>query len=96
MRHLDRWLDYFQMSQILVVDGENIKVKPWEEMERVETFLGLSHKVGVTVSEQKYDDIIIYNYGVYHPVFFKIDPLINFLFMEKFVVNINGNNNKKE
>ncbi|XP_012938840.1 heparan sulfate glucosamine 3-O-sulfotransferase 1 [Aplysia californica] len=53
VRHLDRWLVHFQMSQILVVDGENIKVRPWEEMSRVESFLGLSHKVG--------EDLFVYN-----------------------------------
>ncbi|XP_059139896.1 heparan sulfate glucosamine 3-O-sulfotransferase 1-like [Physella acuta] len=43
--HLERWLTYFRLSQILVVDGENLKVKPWEETQKVETFLHLQHQV---------------------------------------------------
>lgn len=44
-RHLERWLAFFNMSQILVVDGDNIRNRPWEEMAKVEKFLGLSHQV---------------------------------------------------
>ncbi|GFS09598.1 sulfotransferase [Elysia marginata] len=44
-RHLERWLAFFNLSQILVVDGDNIRYRPWEEMAKVEKFLGLSHQV---------------------------------------------------
>ncbi|CAG5121616.1 unnamed protein product [Candidula unifasciata] len=45
-RHLEKWLNHFQLSQMLVIDGENIKVRPWEEMYKLEEFLGLSHQIG--------------------------------------------------
>ncbi|RUS88766.1 hypothetical protein EGW08_003483 [Elysia chlorotica] len=44
-RHLERWLAFFNMSQILILDGDNIRYRPWEEMAKVEKFLGLSHQV---------------------------------------------------
>ncbi|KAK6989797.1 heparan sulfate glucosamine 3-O-sulfotransferase 5 [Biomphalaria glabrata] len=44
-RHLDRWLTYFNKSQILILNGENLKVKPWEEMLKVERFLQLPPKI---------------------------------------------------
>ena len=43
--HLDRWLVTFPAEQILVVDGARLATKPWEEMERVEAFLGLENEV---------------------------------------------------
>ncbi|OWF49373.1 heparan sulfate glucosamine 3-O-sulfotransferase 1-like [Mizuhopecten yessoensis] len=43
--NLQRWLKYFPMSQIHIVDGENLKSNPYEEVYKVEEFLGLSHQV---------------------------------------------------
>ena len=38
-----RWLHYFPRKQIHVVDGDNLIVNPVEEMEKIETFLGIKH-----------------------------------------------------
>ena len=43
--HLKRWLEYFPRKQIHVVDGDNLIVNPVAEIEKIETFLGLEHKV---------------------------------------------------
>ncbi|XP_069110349.1 heparan sulfate glucosamine 3-O-sulfotransferase 1-like [Argopecten irradians] len=43
--NLKRWLKYFPLSQIHIVDGENMKRKPYDEIYKVEEFLGLSHQV---------------------------------------------------
>ncbi|XP_033762153.1 heparan sulfate glucosamine 3-O-sulfotransferase 1-like [Pecten maximus] len=43
--NLKRWLKYFPLSQIHIVDGENLKRNPYEEIYKVEEFLGLSHQV---------------------------------------------------
>lgn len=43
--NLQRWLKFFPLSQIHVVDGENLKRQPYEEVFKVEKFLGLPHRV---------------------------------------------------
>ncbi|XP_060083511.1 heparan sulfate glucosamine 3-O-sulfotransferase 1-like [Ylistrum balloti] len=43
--NLKRWLKYFPLNQIHIVDGENLKRNPYEEIYKVEEFLGLSHQV---------------------------------------------------
>uniref|UniRef100_A0A1I7X8Q3 Sulfotransfer_1 domain-containing protein n=1 Tax=Heterorhabditis bacteriophora TaxID=37862 RepID=A0A1I7X8Q3_HETBA len=40
-RHLKRWLDYFPMDQIHIVDGERLITHPALEVSRTEYFLGL-------------------------------------------------------
>lgn len=38
-QHLDRWLRYFPLSQLLFVSGERLIVDPAVEMTRVQVFL---------------------------------------------------------
>ncbi|CAG0919081.1 unnamed protein product [Notodromas monacha] len=40
-RFFPTWLEYFKREQIHVVDGENLVTNPFEEMRRVEIFLGV-------------------------------------------------------
>ncbi|XP_039290480.1 heparan sulfate glucosamine 3-O-sulfotransferase 6 [Nilaparvata lugens] len=44
-RHLERWLKYFPLQQMLFVSGERLVVDPAAEMARVQNFLGLKHVV---------------------------------------------------
>ena len=39
--HIQRWLEYFSIDQIHIVDGDNFKKHPVEELRRTEKFLGL-------------------------------------------------------
>ncbi|KAI6656328.1 Heparan sulfate glucosamine 3-O-sulfotransferase 3B1-like [Oopsacas minuta] len=39
--HLRHWLDIFPSNQILIVDGDRLKVAPWVEMDRIQRFLGV-------------------------------------------------------
>jgi hypothetical protein len=43
--HTKRWLKQFPLEQIHIVDGDNLVYHPKEEMEKVETFLGLRHYI---------------------------------------------------
>ena len=36
-RHVARWLHWFSLQQLHVVDGDHMIVKPWEEMRKVST-----------------------------------------------------------
>ena len=40
---LKRWLNYFKMDQIHIVDGDNFKLHPAEELNKIEKFLGIRH-----------------------------------------------------
>ena len=40
-RHLKNWLRYFPLKQILIVDGGNFIVNPFEELQRIEEYLEL-------------------------------------------------------
>ena len=40
-RHLRHWMDTFPPEQIMVVDGDRLRVSPWVELERVQGFLGV-------------------------------------------------------
>ena len=42
-RHMERWLQYFDLSQFHLVNGENLVRDPVAELSKVETFLGLEH-----------------------------------------------------
>ncbi|KAK2143197.1 hypothetical protein LSH36_868g00033 [Paralvinella palmiformis] len=42
-RHMERWLQYFDLSQFHLVSGENLVRDPVAELSKVETFLGLGH-----------------------------------------------------
>ena len=44
-RHMERWLKWFPLSQFHFVSGENLVKNPTEELEKVEKFLGLEHKL---------------------------------------------------
>lgn len=43
--HTKRWLKYFPLEQIHIVDGDNLVLHPFEELEKVEAFLGLRHYI---------------------------------------------------
>lgn len=43
--HLERWLFYFNMSQIHIVDGETLIRNPYKELHKVELFLSLVPKI---------------------------------------------------
>ncbi|XP_063414327.1 heparan sulfate glucosamine 3-O-sulfotransferase 1-like isoform X3 [Mytilus trossulus] len=42
MRH---WLRFFQLEQIMIVDGKTLTKNPFEVSQKVESFLGLEHKI---------------------------------------------------
>lgn len=44
-RHLERWLQYFPLSQFLFVSGERLIVDPVAEITRVQDFLGLKRVI---------------------------------------------------
>lgn len=44
-RHLERWLQYFPLSQLLFISGERLIVDPAAEIGRVQDFLGLKRVV---------------------------------------------------
>lgn len=44
-RHMARWLEFFKLSQIHIVDGENLVADPYSEIYQVEEFLGIEHKI---------------------------------------------------
>lgn len=35
VRHLARWMQFFPLQQIHIVDGENLVLQPWQEMAKV-------------------------------------------------------------
>lgn len=43
--HLRKWLQHFPLSQIHVVNGDKFIRKPWQELNKVEDFLGLDHEI---------------------------------------------------
>ena len=42
---LYRWMNYFNSSQMLIVDGEDLRKNPIPELRRTEDFLGIGHKI---------------------------------------------------
>lgn len=40
-RYLQKWLKYFPLSQIHIVDGEKLRLRPWEVMSPIADFLGI-------------------------------------------------------
>ncbi|OWA51370.1 Heparan sulfate glucosamine 3-O-sulfotransferase 5 [Hypsibius exemplaris] len=47
-RHLEYWLRVFPRDQLLIVDGDRLVTDPVLELERVETFLGLEHRINAS------------------------------------------------
>ena len=43
--HLTQWHTYFPWEQIHIVDGDNIKRNPLQELQQLETYLGLEHVI---------------------------------------------------
>ena len=41
--HFENWLKWFPKNQFLIIDGDNLKLNPVEELSRVENFLNISH-----------------------------------------------------
>ena len=49
-KYLKAWQRLFPPEQLLVLDGDNLLVRPWEELEKAERFLGLP----VTLTKDKF------------------------------------------
>uniref|UniRef100_A0A1I7YG86 Sulfotransfer_1 domain-containing protein n=1 Tax=Steinernema glaseri TaxID=37863 RepID=A0A1I7YG86_9BILA len=45
VEHLNRWFKYFNLSQILILDGDKFITDPLSELHKVETFLHLPHRI---------------------------------------------------
>ena len=45
LKHLDHWLETFPSEQIHIVDGKNLVDQPWEELAKIESFLGLRPEI---------------------------------------------------
>ncbi|XP_073982824.1 heparan sulfate 3-O sulfotransferase-A isoform X2 [Rhodnius prolixus] len=43
---MHRWLEVFPRQQLLIVNGDRLIEDPVSELERIETFLGLEHRIG--------------------------------------------------
>ncbi|KAF0764274.1 heparan sulfate glucosamine 3-O-sulfotransferase 5-like [Aphis craccivora] len=43
--HVYRWLDVFPRDQLFVVNGDRLITNPVSELNRIETFLGLEHRI---------------------------------------------------
>ena len=42
---MGEWLKHFELGKTLyIVDGANFVAKPWEEMEKIQDFLGISRE----------------------------------------------------
>ncbi|CAI9729341.1 heparan sulfate glucosamine 3-O-sulfotransferase 5 [Octopus vulgaris] len=44
-KHMANWLKYFNLSQIHIVDGDNFRRNPFQEIVEIEKFLHLEHKI---------------------------------------------------
>jgi [heparan sulfate]-glucosamine 3-sulfotransferase 5 len=44
-KHLTHWLSLFPRHQVMIVDGDTLVTDPVEELAKVETFLGLDHRI---------------------------------------------------
>lgn len=44
-KHLKRWLSFFRLDQIFIVDGEELVTNPASVLYDIEDFLGLSHEI---------------------------------------------------
>lgn len=42
---MKKWLKFFQLEQILIVDGKKLTRNPFEVVQKVESYLGLPHKI---------------------------------------------------
>jgi [heparan sulfate]-glucosamine 3-sulfotransferase 5 len=47
-RHMEHWLKWFPLEQFHFVSGENLVKSPWEELHKVESFLGIEHKLSAS------------------------------------------------
>ena len=43
--HLRHWLEHFPLEQFHFVNGDRLVRRPWEELEKLEDFLGLEHEI---------------------------------------------------
>ncbi|XP_037035789.1 heparan sulfate glucosamine 3-O-sulfotransferase 1 [Bradysia coprophila] len=44
--HLHRWLEVFPREQIMIVNGDQLIDDPLSQLKRIETFLGIEHRIG--------------------------------------------------
>ena len=44
-KHMTSWLKLFPRDQMHVVNGDNLIANPYEEIHKVEQFLGVGHKI---------------------------------------------------
>lgn len=42
---MERWLNHYHSSQVLVLDGQQLKTEPASVMDRIQKFLGLVNTV---------------------------------------------------
>ena len=42
IRHLENWPQVFRLENVHFVDGDLLKSRPWEELNLLENFLGVS------------------------------------------------------
>ena len=45
VKHMKKWLRYFPISQIHVINGDRLIKKPWKEIRKVESFLRIKHEI---------------------------------------------------
>ena len=45
--HIDSWLANFAPEKLLILDGDNFLRAPWQEMLKVQEFLGLEREITV-------------------------------------------------
>ncbi len=62
---MSRWLSYFPLDKkLLILDGDNFKVNPWEELEQAQDFLGLRREI--TKDSFVYSDEKDFTVAPYH------------------------------
>ncbi len=45
-RYLSNWLEHFELGDdLLIIDGENLKREPWEEMRKIQEFVGVPTRI---------------------------------------------------
>ncbi len=45
-RYLSNWLEHFELGEdLLIIDGENLKREPWEEMRKIQEFVGVPTRI---------------------------------------------------
>ncbi len=85
-KHMTNWLKWFPLHQFHIVSAENLVKKPWEELAKVETFLGIEHVLNgdffyfnetrgfyCAKKEKTFEKCLARSKGRIHP---KVDPIV--------------------